>query len=397
MNDFCQPGFSAPSIRFQPAGLYNRNCFSAVRADNLAKICRRLLLFLLAVLLFTMARAGQPRLDVIEFESDALKGNPLHDPVVRPVAVFIPAQYTNRNRLPIIYYLPGWGGSSEDFIKNRNRWLALTQKFADEVTPMILVVVDGRTRWGGSQYLNSPAQGNYADYVCKDVVPEVESRYPAPTNSVSRIVAGHSSGGFGALRLGMANQKLFDGVIALSPDSDFPVSHLPLVRLPGVTNASLAEVQRIEKMQSPPPRNGDLAYAIGLSAAYAPRGRLFPGQFDWLYDAHGNFRKSIWERWLANDPLTMVQENPAAFSASQRIYLDGAAKDEYSANIGARKIYETIRNRAAPCAFYEPPGNHSDHVPERLERGLAWTFGQKAEDIKRNSRLDPKTEVGVIF
>ena len=176
--------------------------------------------------------AEGPRLDVIKFAGRALNGNPLHDPVVRRIAVFIPAQYTNGERLPIVYYLPGWGGSSENFIRDQTHWRALTQKLADEVTPMLLVVVDARTHWGGSQYLNSPAQGNYADYVCQDVVSEVESRYPAPTNGVRRIVAGHSSGGFGALRLGMADQKLFDGVIALSPDSDFPTSHLPLVTLP---------------------------------------------------------------------------------------------------------------------------------------------------------------------
>jgi S-formylglutathione hydrolase FrmB len=218
--------------------------------------------------------------------------------------------------------------------------------------------------------------------VCQDVVSEVESRYPAPTNGVRRIIAGHSSGGFGALRLGMANQKLFDAVIALSPDSDFPTSHMPLVTLPGVTNATLAEVELLERSKSRRPSNGDLEYAVGLSAAYAPHGTSFPGQFDWLYDAHGNFRQDIWRRWLANDPLTLIEENPSAFSVNQRIYLDGAAKDEYSANIGARKMYEALRSRPGACAFYEPPGHHGQHVPERLERGLAWVFGTTMVDVK---------------
>lgn len=321
-------------------------------------------------------------LKIIEFKGPALAGNPLGDPVIRRIAVLIPAQYTNSERLPIVYYLPGWGGSSESFISQPARWLAVEQKLADEVTPVLLVVPDARTRWGGSQYLNSPAQGNYADYVCQDVVSEVESRYPAPTNGVRRIVAGHSSGGFGALRLGMAEHELFDGVIALSPDSDFPTSHLPLVTLPGVTNTSLAQVKQLEKMTKRTHLNGDLEYAVGLSAVYAPRGTQFPGQFDWLYDAKGNFRQDVWRRWLANDPLTIARENPSAFSANQRIYLDGAAKDEYSANIGARAIYETIRDRSSPCAFYEPPGHHGQHLPERLERGLAWMFGKKTEDIR---------------
>jgi enterochelin esterase family protein len=337
---------------------------------------------LLAFGWLAVARAGQPRLEVIEFGSQVLQGNPLHDPTDRRVAVFLPSQYAATNPLPIVYYLPGWGGSSEGFIYGQKTWIALTQKFADEVTPVLFVVVNARDRWGGSQYLNSPAQGNYADYVCQEIVREVESHYPAPTNGVRRIIAGHSSGGFGALRLGMARHELFDGVIALSPDSDFPTSHLPLVKLPGVTNATLADVERIEALQAPPPTDGDLGYAVGLSAAYAPKGAAAPGEFEWLYDAQGRFRAEIWQRWLDNDPLTVAQTDPDAFSPNQRIYLDGAAQDEYAANIGARKIYETIRSRPAPSTFYEPPGHHSQHLAARIERGLAWVFGKKMADIK---------------
>ena len=344
--------------------------------------CR--LALLLALLLACFAAkvfAGAARLDVIEFSSRALKNNPLHDPAVRSVAIFVPAQYRNGARWPVVYYLPGYGNYSGNFIRNSNAWLKLTQEMADEITPMLLVVVDGRTRWGGGQYLNSTGQGNYADYVCKEIVSQVEGRYPAATQGVRRIVAGHSSGGFGALRLGMANQKLFDGVIALSPDSDFEVSHLPLVKLPGVANCSLAQVNLIAEEKVPIPKNNDLNYALALSAAYAPRGRFHPGRIDWLYDSDGGFRAKVWERWLDNDPLTLVRKNPRAFRDSQAIYLDGAAHDEFSANIGAEKIFEVLRVRPARCTFYEPPGKHSDHVEERLERGLAWIFERPLPDI----------------
>ena len=143
----------------------------------------RLALLLLACLPATLF-AGEPRLEVIEFSSRALRNNPLHDPAVRSVAVFLPAQSTNGARLPVVYYLPGFGNSSESFIRNSNAWLKLTQKLADEITPMLLVVVDGRTRWSGSQYLNSTAQGNYADYVCEEIVSQVESRHPATAQGV---------------------------------------------------------------------------------------------------------------------------------------------------------------------------------------------------------------------
>lgn len=346
-------------------------------AGRIAKIVA--LLFLAA----TVARA-EPRMEVVEFASRKLENNPLHDPSFRRVAVFCPAQYVSGVRLPVVYYLPGYGGGSEGFIKDGEKWCAFTQKLADEVAPMLLVVVDGRNRWGGSQYINSPAQGNYADYICDEIVTKVESRYGVTARNPQRIIAGHSSGGFGALRLGMFRPKLFDGVVALSPDSDFQLSHLHLMKRAGVTNISLAQVKAMAALENPGPfaAGGDLRYALGLSAAYASRGRWHPGEFEWLYDANGCFREEVWLRWLANDPLALVQKKRHAFLPTQSIYLEGPTQDSYKANVGARKIYETLRDRPARCIFYEPTGRHSDRVPERLERGLAWVFDRPMQDLK---------------
>lgn len=339
------------------------------------------------VLLFGILLLGQPmlagaaRLEVIHFDSRVLKGNPLHDPTDRAVAIFVPDQAVPGVPLPVVYYLPGYGGSSSGFINHSNDWLKFTQSLADEVTPMALVVVDGRTRWGCGQYLNSTAQGNYENYICDEIAAAVEVRYPAATNGVRRIIAGHSSGGFGALRLGSSRQKFFDAVIAMSPDSDFPVSHLPLVKIAAVSNAPLADIEKMAAGTLPPPKIGDLIYVLGLSAAYAPRGARHPGQFDWLYDQDGKFREEVWQRWMENDPLTIVEKNPQAFAPGQAVYLEGAAKDEYSANVGAKAIFEVLRGRQVRCTFYEPPGHHSDHVRERLKRGLEWVFEKPLQDV----------------
>lgn len=322
------------------------------------------------------------RMEVITLRSHALKHNVLRDPATRPVPVFIPAQATNGTLLPVVYYLPGYGNSAENFVRNSNVWMEFTQKFADEVTPAIIVIGDGKTRWGGSQFLNSAAQGNYEDFICREVVSAVENFHLAPQTGVRRIIAGHSSGGFGALRLGSAHQKLFDGIVALSPDSAFPVTHRPLVELPVVTNTPLSEIKKIAALETPLPKGFDLEYAIGLSAAYAPRGWPHRGEFEWLYDARGKFREGVWRRWLANDPLTIVKKNRKAFAPEQKIYLEGAAQDQFLANFGAREIYKVLKFRKSPCTFYEPPGAHSDHVRERLRRGLEWVFDKPLTDIK---------------
>lgn len=330
--------------------------------------------------------AAEARMEIITLHSEVLKRNPLGDPATRRIPVFIPSQATNGARLPVVYYLPGYGNSTENFIRNSNAWGQFTQKIADEGTPVILAVGDGRTRWGGSQFLNSPAQGRYADFICDEVVAAVETLFPAPTNGVRRILGGHSSGGFGALRLGSDRQDLFDALIALSPDSAFPISHQPLVKVKSVAELPLEDVKKIAAGKLPLPKDGDVLYALGLSAAYAPRSWPHRGEFEWLYDARGNFRERVWARWLANDPLTLARENPRAFAPCQLIYLEGAAQDQFAANIGARKIYEALKDRPARCTFYEPPGKHSDRVRERLQRGLQWVFGRPLLEIQTEQK-----------
>jgi hypothetical protein len=44
-------------------------------------------------------------------------------------------------------------------------------------------------------------------------------------------------------------------------------------------------------------------------------------------------------------------------------------------------MFDVLRERASPVTFYEPAGGHSDRVPERLIRGLQWTFGQSVKDL----------------
>lgn len=334
---------------------------------------------LLAYLAFASVARADATADILEFTSTNLASNPLHDPAQRRALICLPGGLGSNTPAPVVYYLPGFGNSAEKFLKSKTNWLAFTEKFSKEVTPIRVVVIDGHDHWGCSQYVNSSAQGNYADYVCDEIVSRVEAKYRIPSKGVRRIIAGHSSGGFGALRLGIYRHDLFDGVIALSPDSYFQVSHLPLVQVASVSNAPLTEVESymLAGNSKPLPKDGDYVYALALCAAYAPVGPDHPGQFQWLYDANHKWRPEVWQRWLEADPLTIVQKDKNAFLPTQAIFLDGPDHDQYKANIGAHAIYDTIKDRPARTTFREPPGRHGDHMMERLEIGVVWVFSGK--------------------
>ena len=342
---------------------------------------RRLPVFLLlaAFASFASAPLSAAQLEILEVRSVKLKGNPLGDPSVRRVAMLLPDATKRDAPLPLVIYLPGWGGSSEDVIAQGGGWLAqAVDRMAAAGLALRIAVVDGRSRYGGSQFLNSGATGEYADYVAEEIAPAVEARYAlAKEAAFPRIIAGHSSGGYGALMLAMSRHAQFAAVVALSPDSDFEVTHKPIVSQPSARAITPAELEGVMTPGAKARLPGDgLAHMVmGLCANYAPVAGK-PGRFEWLYDGRGNFRAEAWQRWLDLDPLHVVRKRADAFAPAQRIYLDGAEHDEFGANIGARKIWEVLRERKSPVTFYESPGHHSDRLAERLVRGLGWALGK---------------------
>lgn len=331
----------------------------------------------LGAALLLAGRLSAATLEVLEIPGETLRGNPLGDPPARRAALFAPDNLKKSDPAPLVVYLPGWGGSSEGAIgQSRSMYEHVVDQLAGEGVKLRIVVVDCRSRYTGSQYLNSPATGNYDDYILNEVIPFVEKRFePAGKSAeIRRVIMGHSSGGYGALILGSRHQDEFQGVAGLSPDSDFETSHRPFVEAPAVRTVTQEELNRAMAPKNwKLPNDGLVTMVMGLSANYAPANDS-PGRFEWIYDAAGKFRPDVWAKWMAADPLSLVKRDPGAYRASQRIYLDGAAHDEFSANIGARKIYDVLKTRESPVTFCEPPGNHSDNLGERMIRGLEWIF-----------------------
>jgi pimeloyl-ACP methyl ester carboxylesterase len=326
-----------------------------------------------------LAHAG---FEAVSIPGKLLEGNPLGDPVQRRVAVLTAVGARTDAPLRTVYYLPGYGSSAEDFLGGAGQgFVRAAQQLAGDGVPCRIVVVDCRNRWGGSQYLNSSAQGNYADYVLDEIIPEVEKRFGAPASSNERIIAGHSSGGFGALRLALMRREAFGAVVALSPDTDFEVTHRGLVE----RGARYVSQRQLAAYKAPPdqfirPDSGLVGMVLGLSAAYAPKGPEAPGDFEWPYDASGRWRPEVWQRWLDADPVGVLRKNPRAFSPHHRVYLDGAEHDEFQAQKGARVLRDLVAP-PTPVEFLVTPGGHSDHMPARFVRGMQWVAGKKPRSL----------------
>ena len=170
------------------------------------------------------------RIVTLMHDSTVLKDNPLGDPTRRRVSVYLPAAYASaRNRerrFVTLYDLAGFTGSGLSHLNWRNFDENLPEKLdrliaTKRMPPVIVVFPDCFTRLGGNQYINSSAIGHYADYLNQEIVPFVDSEFRTLASAAHRGCFGKSSGGYGAMRMGMAYPEIWGAIANHSGDAYF--------------------------------------------------------------------------------------------------------------------------------------------------------------------------------
>src|SRR5579864_4456629 len=150
---------------------------------------------------------------VEQIDSKHLAGNVIGDPSQRDLVIYLPPSYhTSSRRYPTAYLLHGFGGRamlwtigilSGPGVLRPSIDGVVDAAIADRRTAeMIVVMPDGWSKWGCSQWVDSPVNGNFEQYVTQEVVSYVDSHFRTLPSRESRGVVGISSGGLGAWHLG---------------------------------------------------------------------------------------------------------------------------------------------------------------------------------------------------
>lgn len=296
--------------------------------------------------------------DLIVHESTILKSNPPGDPYRRKLAVYLPPSYnTNTDlRYPVIYMLSGFMGFGTMFLSPQAWGYSLDERcdklIADgKMRETIVIMPDCFTKYGGSQYVNSSALGDYEDYLIKEIVPFVDSHYRTKSEAVHRAVMGKSSGGFGALQLAMKYPEVFSVMLCSAGDMYFEYAYKP--DIPKCYNA-IARAgglkHFLEKFFEAPKKTGDMIPAINIiamSAAYSPNPDNKVFGFDLPFDTtSGEMRNDVWQRWLEHDPVYMIEKNrwQNQLRRLKKIFLECGSRDEYFLHIGARIFTQRLKN-----------------------------------------------------
>ncbi len=334
----------------------------------------------------TSAAPPEGTVEFVRFESRVLKGNPLRDPHVRTVPIYLPPGYDDaaqaRRRYPVVHLLAGFTGRGT-MLLNDSGWSQpihrrLDRLIASGVTqPMIAVMPDCFTRYGGSQYLDSSAHGKYESHLVGELVPWVDATYRTKAEAAHRAVAGKSSGGYGAIVHGLRHPDVFSAVATHSGDTAFEYCYLP--DFPAVWSA-IHQYGSLEKwwaaFQKAPKKGHDwlkVLNIVAMAAAYSPNPKA-PLRVDLPFDTDtGALIDETWMRWLSWDPVRMVEFDPHSRAAAKKlklVFVDAGLKDEWNLQIGARMLVAQLKSAGAKVKHEEFDDGHMD-ISYRYDRSLA--------------------------
>jgi S-formylglutathione hydrolase FrmB len=353
---------------------------------------------------------------VLEHTSKVLAGNPLGDPHVRKLAVWLPPDYDRGARggrgprFPVLYDLVGFTGSGLAHVG----WKPFSENVVERVArlvhekkmgPTILVFPDCFTCLGGNQYINSSAIGAYADYLTKEIIPFVDGEFRTLASREHRGCFGKSSGGYGAIIHGMKHAKHWGAIADHSGDAyfDFVYRHdwpntlneLAKYRTPRAREGRydvIAETRarkglaageddgRVRRFLDAVWGREKISLAEGhaimnlcMAASYdpdpkAPLGFRLPFNLE-----TGAMLDARWKRWLAHDPIHLVHRYRENLRSLKGIYVDCGSRDQYHIHYGARLLSQRLALAGIRHTYEEFDDNHSD-IDYRMNVSLPFLY-----------------------
>ncbi|HEY0457884.1 MAG TPA: alpha/beta hydrolase-fold protein [Pyrinomonadaceae bacterium] len=310
----------------------------------------------------------------LQHKSEILENNPRGDKFVRDLYVYLPPDYEEDKFYPSVYVLTSFAARGKMLLNDS----AFTPNFAErmdklinerKIRPMIAVLPDCFTRYGGSQYINSTATGNYEDYLIKEIVPFIDENFQTLKSKNSRAVMGKSSGGYGALVMALRHADVFGLACSTSGDAYFEHCYLP--DIPKAFRAIKGDAhQFIEKFWNEDAKKGKDDFSgfniIGMSACYSARN----ADFDLPFDLEtGEIRADVWARWLAHDPVRLVENAVENLKSLKLLHIDAGTRDEFALDIGARILCEKLKKHDIPHLHEEFDDGHFN-ISYRQNRSL---------------------------
>jgi hypothetical protein len=354
---------------------------------------------------------------IIEHDSRVLAGNPLGDPHIRKLAVWLPPGYdegvargrtaARGRRFPVLFDLVGFTGSGLAHLN----WRPFDENVPERVArlmherkmgPCIFVFPDCFTCLGGNQYVNSSAIGRYADYLTRELIPFVDREFRTIASREHRGCFGKSSGGYGAMIHGMRYPQHWGALADHSGDAYFEFCYLPdwprtlneldhyrkpprragrqVTRQPGAGARDGRDDGRVrrflEAIWAKEKLNDSEAHALmelAMAATYDPD-RKSPLGFRLPVDLEtGELLPRRWAQWRRHDPIHLVGRYARNLKSLRGIYIDCGWRDQYHLHYGARILSRQLAAHGIRHTYEEFDDTHSS-IDYRMDVSLPFLY-----------------------
>ncbi|MFN0124785.1 MAG: alpha/beta hydrolase [Blastocatellia bacterium] len=309
------------------------------------------------------------QIERIKIHGTTLEGNLENDAVDRDVLVFLPPGYAKQKsrRYPVLYALHGYSIGAEQWAREIHVPQTIEGAFAQGAREMIVVLPDSKTIHNGSMYSSSVTTGDFENFIARDVVAFIDAHYRTIPNRLSRGLAGHSMGGYGATRIGMKHADVFAALYIMSPCCLSP-------RQAGPANAELDKTLEAVKT---PEDSAKLPFGaraqLAAAAAWAPNPKNPPLYLD-LPRRGGEPQPEVLARFAANAPLAFIDQYIGALRLYRAIAIDVGDKDGLRADSG--KLHDVLDKYGVANRFEIYPGTHTSAVAVRFQNHVMPFFSQ---------------------
>lgn len=300
-------------------------------------------------------------------DSAVLDGGRFGDPTRRTLAVYTPPG--TAGPLPAVMLLPGFTGTWTAFTETHPWKEGAVKRYERGVlagthAPALLVMPDCWTRLGGSQFVDSPALGRYETYLVEEVVPRLRAEHDVAASGLG--VCGKSSGGFGAMRLSMRHPDVFAAAASISGDVHFELGYAAEfpAALRGLVDHGMDARTFLDRFFANPVLKGDdhaVLNTLAMAACYSPSENELG--FELPFDLHTCERvDAVWRRWLAFDPLVMIEDkaHQANWKQLRLLHLECGVKDQFHLQWGLRLLSQRLRQLDIAHDHVEHEGSHFD-------------------------------------
>jgi S-formylglutathione hydrolase FrmB len=235
---------------------------------------------------------------------------------------------------------------------------------------MIIVMPDGSNRFGGSFYTNSYTTGNWEDFIVYELPEYIDANYRSIPKSESRGIAGHSMGGYGALKIAMKHPDIFSSVyghcsccLTLSPSY--------------WDENAINEAMSIDSWEAMLQASWWVKLLHAFSAATSSNPNNPPFYSDLPYDLEGDsilISENAKAKWSANIPSYMADQYISNLNLLRAIALDGGKTDSWTT--GSQYFSDLLTRIKVKNSLEIYEGGHNDKLNERFYNNILPFFSE---------------------